>query len=47
VEINGRVSFARGSPFGGYKLSGIGREGSMEEVLNYTRVKSVNIRLPD
>ncbi|MGE3150668.1 MAG: aldehyde dehydrogenase family protein [Pseudorhodoplanes sp.] len=46
VEVNGRVSFALGSPFGGYKLSGVGREGSMEELVSYTRIKSVNVKLP-
>jgi betaine-aldehyde dehydrogenase len=30
-----------GSPFGGYKLSGIGRESSTDELLSYTRVKNV------
>lgn len=34
-------------PFGGYKLSGLGREGGMESVLDYTRTKSVWIRTSD
>ena len=45
VEINGPVSFALGSPFGGVKLSGSGREGNMEELLSYTQLKSINIQL--
>jgi acyl-CoA reductase-like NAD-dependent aldehyde dehydrogenase len=46
VEVNGPVSFALGSAFGGYKLSGIGREGGFCELLEFTQVKSINIRLP-
>ncbi|MEM7425123.1 MAG: aldehyde dehydrogenase family protein [Pseudomonadota bacterium] len=45
VEVNGPVSFAFGSPFGGIKQSGMGREGGFDELLSYTQVKSVNIRL--
>ncbi len=45
VEVNGPVSFALGSPFGGFKQSGIGREGSFDELLGYTQVKSINVRL--
>ncbi len=45
VEINGPVSFASGSPFGGTKKSGIGRDGTIEELLSYTWTKSVNVNL--
>lgn len=45
VEVNGPVSFALGSPFGGIKQSGIGREGDLSELYSYTQVKSVNVRL--
>ena len=45
VEVNDPVSFALGSPYGGYKQSGQGREGSMDELVSYTRSKSINVRL--
>ena len=45
IEVNGTVSWALGSPFGGYKQSGFGREGSLDELVSYTRTKSINIRL--
>ena len=45
VEINGSVSFAAGSPFGGVKQSGIGREGTVDDLLSYTQPKSVNINI--
>ena len=34
-------------PFGGYGLSGLGREGGAESILEYTRTKSVWIRTSD
>ncbi len=34
-------------PFGGYGLSGLGREGGMAAVLDYTRTKSVWLRTSD
>ena len=45
VEVNGPVSFAAGSPFGGVKQSGLGREGSIDDLLSYTQIKSVNVNL--
>ena len=45
VEVNGPVTFALGSPFGGVKSSGSGREGNMEELIGYTQLKSINIQL--
>lgn len=47
VEINGPVSFALGSPYGGIKQSGFGREGCSEELLGYLRTKSINVRLAE
>lgn len=41
VWINGRGKKPPGTPFGGYKQSGIGREGSLEELLSYTQRKSI------
>ena len=34
-------------PFGGYGLSGLGREGGLDAVLEYTRTKSIWIRTSD
>jgi betaine-aldehyde dehydrogenase len=34
-----------GASFGGYKQSGIGREGSIDELLSYTQSKNINITL--
>lgn len=34
-----------GAPFGGYKLSGVGREESREELLEFTRLKNVHVAL--
>jgi len=32
-------------PFGGVKQSGVGREESLDELLSYTQLKTVNIML--
>ena len=34
-----------GAPFGGYKQSGVGREESKEELLEFTQLKNVNVKL--
>jgi betaine-aldehyde dehydrogenase len=34
-----------GTPFGGYKQSGIGREECLEELISYTQEKNIYIRL--
>jgi betaine-aldehyde dehydrogenase len=44
IWING-PNTTRGSPFGGYKLSGIGRQGGIEELLSYTQTKSIQVTL--
>ncbi|MPY79734.1 MAG: aldehyde dehydrogenase family protein [Actinophytocola sp.] len=41
VWINGEGRKPLGTPFGGYKHSGLGLEGSLDELLSYTRCKSV------
>jgi betaine-aldehyde dehydrogenase len=46
VWVNDASKHFPGTPYGGYKDSGIGREESLEEMLSYTQVKNVNVRLP-
>lgn len=43
VWVNGSAQHFLGMPFGGYKSSGIGREESIEELLSYTRIKSIHL----
>ncbi len=45
VTINGSAAFGFEVPFGGVKLSGLGREGGPEAVLAYTRLKNVWVNL--
>lgn len=45
VWVNGSGSHFLGTPFGGYKQSGIGREESIEELLSFTQLKNINITL--
>ena len=33
-----------GTPFGGFKDSGVGREEGIEELYSYTQAKNVNVR---
>lgn len=47
VWVNNSASHFLGSPFGGYKQSGMGREESIEELLDCTQIKHVNIFLPE
>lgn len=47
VYVNGTGRRPQGSPFGGFKLSGIGKENSLEELLSYTREKTITITLLD
>lgn len=41
VWVNDTGTKPRGMPIGGYKLSGLGKESSVEELLSYTREKAV------
>jgi acyl-CoA reductase-like NAD-dependent aldehyde dehydrogenase len=43
--INGSSAHFTGVPFGGVKLSGVGREESLDELLSYTQLKTLNIML--
>jgi aldehyde dehydrogenase (NAD+)/betaine-aldehyde dehydrogenase len=43
--INGFGAHYMGVPFGGFKNSGVGREEGLEEMLDYTETKTINIVL--
>jgi aldehyde dehydrogenase (NAD+) len=45
VTVNGGGGFGIEAPFGGVKESGFGREGGLEPILQYSRVKNVWINL--
>jgi len=45
VWVNGRGNRPAGAPFGGFGLSGLGKENSLDELLSYTRTKSVDVSL--
>ena len=47
VWVNTYRTSAPMSPFGGYKRSGLGREGGADALKAYTQVKSVWIDLND
>ena len=47
VWVNTYRAISPMAPFGGYGLSGLGREGGQESVREYTRTKSVWIRTSD
>lgn len=46
VWVNTYNAFSSQTPFGGYKMSGHGRENSEYALQNYTEVKSVIIKVP-
>jgi acyl-CoA reductase-like NAD-dependent aldehyde dehydrogenase len=46
VWINDASTHFPGTDFGGVKDSGVGREEGMAELLSYTQVKNVNLRIP-
>jgi acyl-CoA reductase-like NAD-dependent aldehyde dehydrogenase len=43
VWVNDSGRHFLGTPFGGYKNSGLGRDEDVEELLSYTQVKNVNV----
>ncbi len=45
VWINHMTSHFIGAEFGGYKKSGLGREEGLSELLSYTQVKNIHVRL--
>lgn len=45
IWINNVSQHFLGAPFGGYKSSGIGREECIDELLEFTQVKNVNVSL--
>ena len=45
VHVNGSGRRPTGMPFGGWKHSGLGKENGLEELLSYTREKSVTVTL--
>jgi hypothetical protein len=45
ITVNGGGGFGVEAPFGGVKQSGFGREGGLESILQYSRVKNVWINL--
>jgi len=45
VWINQAGPHFPGAPFGGVKQSGIGREESIEELLEFTQIKNINVKL--
>ena len=45
VWVNQTSAHFMGAPFGGFKQSGLGREESIEEMLDCTQMKNVNIKL--
>jgi betaine-aldehyde dehydrogenase len=45
VWVNQAGGHYWGAPFGGFKQSGIGREEALDELLDFTQVKNVNVKL--
>ena len=45
VWVNNTASHFPGTPFGGYKQSGIGREESIDELYAFTQLKNINVTL--
>ncbi|HLQ92507.1 MAG TPA: aldehyde dehydrogenase family protein [Xanthobacteraceae bacterium] len=47
VWINGASGHFYGTPFGGFKNSGLGREEGIDELMSYTEVKTIHVMLGD
>ena len=45
VSVNANGMLALGAPFGGYKMSGLGRDSSIEELFGFTQIKNVTLTL--
>ena len=45
VWVNGVGNHFKGTPYGGYKNSGVGKESCLAELLSYTEEKSIQIFL--
>jgi betaine-aldehyde dehydrogenase len=45
VWVNNAASHFLGAPFGGYKMSGIGREECIDELYSFSQTKNINITL--
>jgi betaine-aldehyde dehydrogenase len=45
IWINGFSAHYRGTPFGGLKNSGLGREEGLDDLLSYTETKAIHIIL--
>ena len=45
ISINGTGKRPTGSPFGGFKTSGLGKESALDELLSYGREQSVTVTL--
>lgn len=45
IWINGSAKRVPGTPFGGYKSSGLGKESSLEELLSFCRTKTIAVSI--
>ena len=45
IWVNGASGHFYGTPFGGLKNSGLGREEGIDELLSYTEVKTIHVML--
>ena len=45
IHVNGSGRRPLGAPFGGWKSSGLGKENSLDELVSYTREKTVTVTL--